>query len=827
MHRNRRALLPTLSAFLFLVVALVSRKAQAAPEAHILRIDPRAATADGSPILTTVLELVRFNSASEALAPCNNLTGNTALDCWSSTVEKDGVLWTGIDFEKVQQNALFTVKVNGSDTLAKLEGTPLRWGKAIEQKEPNVGTAWLVAVDASQGMGDKVNDAKQIAYAFIGALQPNDLMELVVFDSREHQYLADTKWKSYKERNALVQELDKVQLSHGGGDRSVFGIVKGMIADSFGNLGNTPGQAVPLHQAMVVLSNGTSKNDAGTTGPSAEVFSEYMNKGRFPDDNTAAPKTPLPVISIWFPNGSSLVGDLYRNNENQFMQSLANIKMGGFFSVVRSGQGAVKGPSIVGAVKKRFNSMYLVKWRLACLNVSVEQSFALNFKNTVPAIIGDSTFKDVPLGVDPSQWPLDINVQQTVAEAEANPIVPGGQFKVYGNFCWGGEKQRAEAYFFPSGTKPDPTMASPDPETAKKYMQSLIQQNMRATAFDANDGFVTFTAPDEDKILEGSGDATVAHLLIFDNVAKRVSGRDEKTILTLKAGKKPLNWLLFAGIGGGVVVLGLVIVVITRGGGGGGGGKGRRGAAPPPQPIVAGAPPYGGGYGGPPQGGGYGGPPQGGGGYGGPPQGGGGYGGPPPYGGGGYGPNPKVAPLPVEPAGIRGAEKSPVQVQGSGPQVRCPSCGASTGYTPGRASFCFSCGQPLPAMQAPPASAGPYPLTGGGMDALAPPTPPPNPYGPAKTFRLQGGPGTFLVTPGPDVLVGRDPARVAVLLAEPRVSAVHATMKIDQGQLWVRDEGSNNGVYIDDQRIPAGAWSSVRSGAALRFGPIAFSVVEG
>jgi hypothetical protein len=187
MHRNRRALLPTLSAFLFLVLALLPRVARAVPEAHILRIDPRAATTDGSPVLTTVVELVQFNSPSEALAPCNNLSGNTALDCWASTVEKDGVLWTGFEFEKVQQNALFTVKVAGQDTPAKLEGTPLRWGKAIEQKEPNVGTAWLVAVDASQGMGDKINDAKQVAYAFIGALQPNDMMELIVFDSREHQ----------------------------------------------------------------------------------------------------------------------------------------------------------------------------------------------------------------------------------------------------------------------------------------------------------------------------------------------------------------------------------------------------------------------------------------------------------------------------------------------------------------------------------------------------------------------------------------------------------------------------------------------------------------
>jgi hypothetical protein len=30
-------------------------------------------------------------------------------------------------------------------------------------------------------------------------------------------------------------------------------------------------------------------------------------------------------------------------------------------------------------------------------------------------------------------------------------------------------------------------------------------------------------------------------------------------------------------------------------------------------------------------------------------------------------------------------------------QVRCPACGMNTMATPGQASVCFSCGQPLPA----------------------------------------------------------------------------------------------------------------------------------
>ncbi len=563
------------------VALALPRAALAVPEAHILRIDPRAGMTGGAPLLTTVVEVVQFNSPSEALAPCNNLKGNAALDCWSSTVEKDGVLWSPFPFPEA--NALFTASVAGADVPAKLEGHAEKWGDAVKAGEPNVGTAWVVSLDASNGMGARFADAKQVAYSFIQAMQPNDLMELVVFDSRDHQYLADSKWKTYKERNDLVKVLDGAAVSHDGGDRSLFSIIKGVIGDAFGNLGNySAPQSIPLHQALVVLSNGTSKADASTTGPVAEAFSDYLNKGRFPDDNTAQVKTPLPVISIWFPNASSYVGNLYRNNENQFMQQLANVKIGGFFSVVRQGQGQQHGPTIVKAVKKRFDAMYLVKWRLACLNPSVEQSFALNFKNTKPQIVGDSSFKDVPIGIDPTQWPLDIDEQRTKADAEANPLYPGGTFKVYGDFCWGGDKNRAEAYFVPAGTKPDPNASSPDPATAKKAMQSLIQQNMRGGAIEAGDTFVTFKVPDEDKILDGTGDATVAHVIVYDNGAKRASGHDEKSILTLKATKKPIPWLLFAGIGGGVVVLGLLIVVIMRGGGGGGGGGRRRGAAPPP-----------------------------------------------------------------------------------------------------------------------------------------------------------------------------------------------------------------------------------------------------
>jgi hypothetical protein len=201
--------------------------------------------------------------------------------------------------------------------------------------------------------------------------------------------------------------------------------------------------------------------------------------------------------------------------------------------------------------------------------------------------------------------------------------------KVYGEFCWGGTKDRAEVYFIPAGSKPDPQLASGNVDAIKQAVQSLVQQNLRGSALEAGEAFVTFQVPDEEKLLEGNGDNMVARIIVYDNGAHRLSGHDDKTILTLKAAKKPFPILIVAGAGGAVLVFGLLLIVIMRGGGGG--GRGKRAPAPPPAPVVAGGPlpPYGGGGYGPPPGG-YGPPPP--------------YGGAPPYGQGppgGFAPNPR------------------------------------------------------------------------------------------------------------------------------------------------------------------------------------------
>jgi FHA domain len=149
--------------------------------------------------------------------------------------------------------------------------------------------------------------------------------------------------------------------------------------------------------------------------------------------------------------------------------------------------------------------------------------------------------------------------------------------------------------------------------------------------------------------------------------------------------------------------------------------------------------------------------------------------------------------------------------------------------TPGQASVCFSCGQPLPA-ELTNAAAPPFPLTGEhGQSALSPP---PNPYGQPQVggasqptrATIVGPVGQFPILPGSEVRVGRDAAQCAVALTEPRISGVHSTLKFEAAHLWVRDEQSNNGTYVAGERIPPGAWTVVPSGRALRFGPVEFDV---
>src|SRR4051812_12810100 len=599
---NSRTKNRALVALVFLLVGwLAAPRAHAAPGAKILRVDPRAAQENGNPILTTVVEVSQSKRVSDGIAECGALTGNGQFDCMSAALEKPFALYTPFPFPA--QNAIFTVTVDGSDVPAKFV-SDATWGDSLQQ--PGVGTAWLILVDADRRMGKSFTDARQLAQQFVLSMGANDIVNVMYFNDR--QVVKDSKWVTAAQK-ARAQSLingTTDTFPSSGRNRSLLTIIKSAATDGFGALGNVGDDvAIPLHQAMIVLSDGFGGADPSTTGPGALQLQQYLTGGRFPEDNTALPKAPVPVISVWYPPG---VVDEFRQNSLEFMQNMANTDIGGFFSVMREGGGS-RSNAIVSTVRQRFSKMHIVKWLASCVAPSVTQSFKLVFNNVKPPILGDNTFKDVPVGIDPTTWPLNVNVQYTQDTAKAQGgVYPSGTFKVFGDFCWGGEKERAEVYFLPSGQPLPTALAGTDIDQAKRTQQQLIAMGMKGASLEASDTFASFSAPDKDKILAGSGDQAVVRLVVYDNKAHRTSGVTSTSIIQLKGTTQPLPILLILSGLLGLVVIALLIIVIVRSGGkkrgGGGGGGGGH------SPIVAG-----GGYGAPP--GGYGAPP--GGGYGAPP----------------------------------------------------------------------------------------------------------------------------------------------------------------------------------------------------------------
>jgi hypothetical protein len=739
-HRSKSHAVVALASLL--VTWFIALGAVASPEAKILRVDPRAAQDNGNPVLTTVIEVSQSKRVSDATADCGTLSGNGQLDCMSQALEKPFALYTPFPFPSA--NAIFTVTIDGAAVPAKFV-SDAAWGDSLQQ--PGVGTAWLILVDADRRMGRSFTDARQLAEQFVASMGANDIVNVVFFNDR--QVVKDSKWVSSAQKarvSSLINSMTETYASSGR-NRSLLTIIKTAATDGFGALGNVGDDVtVPLHQAMVVLSDGFGGADPSTTGPGALQLQQYLTGGRFPEDNTALPKTPVPVISIWYPPG---VVDEFRQNSLEFMQNMANTDIGGFFSVMREGQGT-RSNAIVSTVRQRFSKMHVVKWLASCVAPTVTQTFGLIFNNVKPPILGDNTFKDVPVGIDPTTWPLNVNVAYTQDTTKAaGGVYPNGNFKVYGDFCWGGEKDRAEVYFLPSGQPLPAAMSGADIDQAKRTQQQLIAMGMKGTTVEASDTYAEFTAPDKDKILAGSGDQAVVRLVIYDNKAHRTSGVTSTTIIQLKGTTQPLPLLLILSGLLGLVVIALLIIVIVRSGGnkkrGGGGGGGA-----PPAPIVAG------GYGAPP-GQGYGPPP------------GQGYGPPP---GGGYGP-PRA----------QGNGVSPELMYGGSP--------------PGQVY---------------------------GGKAPAPQAPPPNPYGGgASSALLQCSAGVFTVLQGQEMRAGRDAAQCGIALAEPRISAVHATFKLESGQLVVRDENSNNGTLVNNNRLSPGVWAPVPNGSVVRLGPVEFT----
>ena len=696
-HRaGRRAQVALVAAALSLIALIAgARRASAAPEAHILRIDPRASQVDGSPVLTTVMEIVQNKRVSDLTASCATLTGDGNLDCVANALEAPGALYSGFDFP--EKNAILTVTVDGTDTPAKFV-SKARWGDST--KEPGVGTAWLILIDAASTMGPRFDEAKAVANTFVANMGPNDIVDVMFFNDRA--VVQDSHWINNKQAaSGFIAGVPRTYPTQGR-TRPLFNIIKTAATDGFKELGNAGQQiVVPMHQAMVVLSNGSAGADPSSTAAASNLLREYLTKGRFPENNEVLPKTPVPVVSIWFP---SKIIEEFGANAREFMEGLANTEIGGFFSIVRDRQES-RAANIVNSVRTRFNKMFIVKWQVSCVAPSITQTFKLFFSNTNPPIAGDATFQNVPVGIDPTTWPLDIDREATERAAKKSPAQPGGSFKVFGNFCWGGNANRAELYMVPKNQAAPATLQGGNLDDAKKAQRTLIESGMRGKAVSAGDSVVEFELPNSEKFLVGKGDQMTARMIIYDNQARRTSAVTAEKILTVKAKEADLPFLLIGGITFGGVVLILLVVSGARGGG----RRPRGGAgAAAPRPIVAGA-----------------------------------------------------APAPFAPAAAA-----------AGPD--------------------FTYGAP--------------------------------PVANATRATLSGSQGIFTVLVGSEMRAGRDGAACQILLTEPRVSGTHATVKVEGGQLLVKDEGSNNGTFVNGQRIPAHTWTPIPNGGALRFGPVEFSI---
>jgi len=91
------------------------------------------------------------------------------------------------------------------------------------------------------------------------------------------------------------------------------------------------------------------------------------------------------------------------------------------------------------------------------------------------------------------------------------------------------------------------------------------------------------------------------------------------------------------------------------------------------------------------------------------------------------------------------------------------------------------------------------------------------------TYLLQDAQGAYYPINGPTT-IGRDPT-CQIRLADPEVSRIHALLWVERGNLYLRDEKTSNGTYLNELRLPVSIPIAVGSGSQLRIGQTFFTVV--
>jgi len=146
---------------------------------------------------------------------------------------------------------------------------------------------------------------------------------------------------------------------------------------------------------------------------------------------------------------------------------------------------------------------------------------------------------------------------------------------------------------------------------------------------------------------------------------------------------------------------------------------------------------------------------------------------------------PSGAPAPAAAPAAAQAPRAtpPASPQAHAATVSCPQCGH--GNVPGN-RFCASCGYNLSALsgqQAVPAAVSTPPAASGAKGIVL------------TALRADGSEaGQFRLPDGPSVLVGRDTG--SIFAGDSYLSPRHATFSRRGAQLFIKDEGSLNGVYL-------------------------------
>ncbi len=570
-------------AMLALACSIVT-DAHAAPTAKIIRIDPNPSI-DGSALtMTMMVDLGEPRSPSKALEACGPPSKKQEyLSCAGDALQKSNAFYAPIawpphkkvnaapDVDTEAEHVAMMVGLDGAERPAELI-SHTHWGKLVKT-DKRIGTSYLILIDASNSMKARVEQAKAVARELVKKKGKNDIFNIKWFN--DATWFSGSGWtNNAKTLYGAIAAVTKASAA-AGRSRPLFDLIKGSALEGFGELGNSTQKAnSPLHHSLVVLSNGWAGTDFGGSPPAlATQLGRLFADGILDGNNSAAPRIPVPVISVWFP--ASGIEEAYEA-ARQFMQNLSVPAVGGSFYIVPNAAQA-RGAIIAKNTQNRFYAMHVLEWRIPCLAPSTSQRFKLLFspREGKKPILGDG-WNDIPFAADPRDWPLDVDSAATARGADRRPAEPGKTTAIFGSFCWGNDFERAEVYLIPKGDK---APEGGDGEEAKKARHELTARGLRATPVRSGDNYVEVRLPDSVPFMADDE----ARLVVVDGATGRSSAIDEDAILTLKARQTPSTMRPILEIVFALLVLALLIANLLRGG-----GKSRGRSTTRPAPVVAG-----------------------------------------------------------------------------------------------------------------------------------------------------------------------------------------------------------------------------------------------